>query len=259
MAAVGGVLLAGSQYVRQLAPLLLPAALLLPLLGHASLRRGAAVAATILLGFTVGVLPIVAHNLQAHGELSIASSSFSGALLYIGTDRKTVGRISPELARDIRTLPGADQWERSKTAERIAVQRITDDPIAFARLAARKVPLMWAADEAGVRYAFSRAELRQPLGASLLLMSQIAYLAVVLGALSGLWIARRRLSLTAVAIALLVVGTIVLHFFVEVKPRYHVWLIPLLLVLATPAISWLQSRLSRRHSPRNAAGGIGLD
>jgi 4-amino-4-deoxy-L-arabinose transferase-like glycosyltransferase len=250
MAALGGVLLAGSQYVRQLAPLLLPGALVVPLLGHPSLRRGAAVAATILLAFTVGVLPIVAHNLQAHGELSIASSSFSGALLYIGTDRQTVGRISPELARDIRTLPGADQWERSKTAERIALQRITDDPIGFARLAARKVPIMWGTDEAGVRYAFSRAELRRPLGASLLLMSQIAYLAVVLGALAGLWMARRRLSPTVVAIALLVVGTIGLHFFVEVKPRYHVWLIPLLLVLAAPVIGWVLSRLRGRRALR---------
>jgi 4-amino-4-deoxy-L-arabinose transferase-like glycosyltransferase len=247
LAALGGVLLACSQYVRQLAPLLLPAALVMPLLGHASLRRGAGVAATVLLSFVIGVLPIVAHNLQAHGELSIASSSFSGALLYIGTDRQTVGRISPKLARDIRTLPGADQWERSKTAERIALQRITDDPVAFGRLAARKVPIMWGSDEAGVRYAFSRAELRRPLGASLLLMSQIAYLAIVLGALAGLWLARRRLSPAVVAIALLVVGTIALHFFVEVKPRYHVWLIPLLLVLAAPAMGWVLSRLPSRR------------
>lgn len=248
MAALGGVLLAGSQYVRQLAPLLLPVALGMPLLGHASLRRGATVAATVLLGFVVGVLPIVAHNLEAHGELSFASSSFSGALLYIGTDRHTVGRISPELARDIRTLPGADQWERSKTAERIAMQRIADDPVAFARLAARKFPIMWGNDEAGVRYAFSRAELRRPLGASLLLMSQIAYLALVLGAIAGLWMARRRLSPTVVAIALLVVATIGLHLFVEVKPRYHVWLIPLLLVLAAPAVGGGVSRLTGRRA-----------
>lgn len=247
MAAIGGLLLAASQYVRQLAPLLLPVALAMALLGLASLRRGATVAATVLLAFAIGVLPIAAHNLQAHGELSIASSSFSGALLYIGTDRPTVGRISPKLARDIRTLPGADQWERSKTAERIAMQRIADDPVAFARLAVRKFPIMWGNDEAGVRYAFSRAELRRPLGASLLLMSQIAYLAVVLGALAGLWMARRRPSPTALAIALLVVGTIALHLFVEVKPRYHVWLIPLLLVIAAPAIDAALSRLPGRR------------
>jgi hypothetical protein len=125
------------------------------------------------------------------------------------------------------------------------MRRIADDPVAFARLAVRKFPIMWGNDEAGVRYAFSRAELRQPLGASLLLMSQIAYLAVVVGAIAGLWLARRRLSPTVVAIALLVVATIGLHLFVEVKPRYHAWLIPLLLVLAAPAVSAALSRLTR--------------
>lgn len=252
-AAYAGVLVAASQYVRPFAPLLLPAVLLLPLLTYPTLRHGAAVAALICLALGVGVLPIASHNLEAHHDLSISSSSFGGATLYIGTTAETNGRTSSALATEIRTLPGSDQWERSKTAQRIAIRRILDDPASFAALALRKFPIMWGNDEEGARFAFSRLELRRPLGATLHLISQAAYLAIVVGALAGLWMMRPRLSPMVVAIAFLVVGTIALHTFVEVKPRYHAWLIPLFLVLAAPALDAALRRLGNRSWRRTAA------
>ncbi|HEX5579200.1 MAG TPA: hypothetical protein VFY43_06010 [Candidatus Limnocylindria bacterium] len=253
-----GAMLAAAQYVRPLAPILLPAAAAVPLLEAPSLRRGTAIAGAITLAFAVGVLPIVAHNLEAYGDPSIASSTFGGALLYVGTTQETDGRISSRLADEIRTMPGANQWERSQRAQRIAIDRILDDPAAFTGLVLRKFPIMWGNDEEGVRFAYSRAELSRPLGASLLLMSQSAYVAIVLGAIGGLWLTRRRPPAVVLMIAIVIVGAIGLHALVEVKPRYHAWLIPLFLIVAAPLLARLGERLaSRLQPPFGGLGGLG--
>jgi hypothetical protein len=84
------------------------------------------------------------------------------------------------------------------------------------------------------------------MGASLLLMSQSAYVAIVLGAVGGMWLMRRRPPAVVLMIALVTLAAIGLHAFVEVKPRYHLWLIPLFLIVAAPSLARLGEWLAIR-------------
>lgn len=249
-AAVAGVLIAAAQYVRGLAPVLLLAAGVTLLIRVQPWRRAAMALGLMLAAFFLAASPIVVHNLQAHGELSIDSSSFLGNTLYIGTSQASDGRITPWLLHQISRLPGDDQWQRSQAAGRIGMRRVARHPLGFARLAVRKFPIMWGNDEEGVRFALSRAALQRPVGATLLLESQLAYATIAVGALVGFWLLRRRPGTVAIAVAVLLLATIGAHTFVEVKPRYHFWLIPLFTVMAAPALGW---------GLRQLGGRLGID
>jgi hypothetical protein len=245
-AAVGsGLLIAAAQYIRALGPLLLAGAVLMVALAVRRWPRAAGIAAVMVLAFAAGMLPMVAHNVRAHGAWSIATSSFGGNVVYIGTSRQNDGRISTRLLRRIDALPGADRWQRGEVAQRIGMRRLFRHPAGFVALAVRKFPIMWSNDEEGVRFALSRPALKRPLGGTLLLASQLAYACLTVMALIGLWIVRRRPPILVAGIAVLLLATIGLHTLIEVKPRYHYWLIPLFAVLAAPAIDAGSRRLGR--------------
>lgn len=244
-AVVAGVLLAVTQYVRPVAPALLPAMALVPLLYVRPLRRGVAVLGLLVVAFALAMVPAVARNLATHGDVSISTSSYGGWSLFMGTNQRTNGRYSDGDAAIIAGLPGESLWERSEAAGRLGLGRITSDPVGFAGLAVRKLSVMWGTEEFGVVFAFRPdGPARGALG-GVDLLAQLAYVGLVLAALGGLVATLRRRGppepLPVIAVGLLLCEALV-HTFLEVKPRYHAHSEVLLLLMGAAAVAQLTAR-----------------
>lgn len=244
-AAMAGVLLAISQYVRPVAPALLPAMALVPLLYVRPLRRGAMLLAVLLFAFTAGMLPAIANNLAEHGDVSASTSSYGGWSLLMGTNQQADGRYNDGDATLIDSLPGATLWDRSEVAGQLGLERIADDPIGFAGLAVRKFRVMWGTEEFAVIFAFRPHGPARGALAGLDLLANVAYLGVTLAAAAALATVIRRRGppdpLLVVVVGLLLCEAAV-HTFLEVKPRYHALDEPLFLVLGAPALAAFASR-----------------
>ena len=243
-AAATGLLLAASQYVRPIGP-----ALLLPLVGAPLLwarpwRRAALSAVLVATVFGGAMLPAIGHNLSAHGDLSISTSSYGGWSLYMGTNQASKGRYNDADAAFIASLPGANLWEQSELAGRLGLERIGADPIGFAGLAVRKFTIMWGTEEHAVIFAFRPEGRARGTLAGIDLLAQAAYLALLLAAAAGLAVALRRgpPHPALLLAAGLVLAQVAVHTFLEVKPRYHAQAEPLLILLAVPALAWLETR-----------------
>jgi 4-amino-4-deoxy-L-arabinose transferase-like glycosyltransferase len=231
-----GVLLAVTQYVRPVGPALLPALALVPILWVRPLRRAWTLIAALVLAFLVAMLPVIANNLAEHGELSVSTSSYGGWSLFMGTNQQTNGRYSDGDAAIIRSLPGNTLWDRSEAAQELGVDRITADPAGFASLSLRKFNVMWGTEEYGVVFAFRPNGQPQGELAGIDLLAQVAYvgtLAAALAVLIGLLRSRRRPAPIVILVIGLLLMEALLHTFLEVKPRYHAHLVPLLLLLAS--------------------------
>jgi hypothetical protein len=233
-----GVLLAVTQYVRPVGPALLPAVALLPILWVRPLHRAWTLIAALVLAFAVAMLPVIVNNLAQHGELSVSTSSYGGWSLFMGTNHHTNGRYSDGDAAIIRSLPGDTLWDRSEAAQRLGVDRITADPAGFVSLALRKFNVMWGTEDYGVVFAF-RPDGRPAGGlAGIDLVAQLAYvgtLAAALAVVIRLLRSRRRPAPIVILVIGLLLMEALVHTFLEVKPRYHAHLVPLLLLLASGA------------------------
>lgn len=246
-AVVAGALMAVSQYVRPVAPALLPAMALVPLLFARPLRRSMALVGPLLAVFALAMLPAVAHNLATHGDLSVSTSSYGGWSLFMGTNQRTNGRYSDGDAAIISGLPGESLWDRSDVAGRLGMERISSDPLGFAGLVVRKLSVMWGTEEFAVVFAFRpEGPARGALG-GVDLLAQLAYVALVLAAAGGLVATLRRRGppepLLVVAAGLLLCEALV-HTFLEVKPRYHAHSEVLLLLMAAAVFALPTARLT---------------
>jgi hypothetical protein len=253
-ALASGALVAASQYVRPVGPALLLGVALVPLLFVRPMRRGLLVLAVLVLSFGALMTPAVVRNLSEHGDLSVSTSSYGGWSLLMGTNQQKNGRYNAEDAALVNSLPGDDFWERSNAAGELGMERITSDPIGFAGLALRKFRIMWGTEDFGVAFGFRPvSQPRHALG-GLVVVSQLAYLLVVLAALWAMVVAIR-LRTTPVPLVIAVIAVLVcvalVHTFLEVKPRYHAQMEPLLLLLASPILARL--RLGERWRPWHTA------
>lgn len=231
-----GLLLAGSQYIRPIAPALFPALALIPMLWVRPARRSILSLAVLGTTFLVTLGPVVVHNEIEHQDLSLSTSSYGGWSLFIGTDQQHNGRVNAEDIDIIQALPGSSLWDRSELAGSIAVRRVVDDPIGFAGLAVRKFPIMWGREDYGVDFAFNPPG--QPRGAlaGLDLSAQLMYVPLILLALASALVLLRS-GRSPPPIAIVVIGIFIcealVHTFLEVKPRYHAHTVPLLLLLSS--------------------------
>ena len=239
-AVAAGCLLAVSQYVRPVGPALLPALILVPLIWVRPMRRMVMVVAGMVLVFSAAMAPAVVHNLSAHGDLSVSTSSYGGWSLYMGTNQETNGRYSDEDAATIGGLAGTTLWDRSEAAGRLGLERITSDPGGFAGLTVRKFRVMWGTEEYGVIFGFRPEGRASGALAGLDLANQLIYLALLLCALAALApllrSGRRPEPLVVLVVGLLLSEALV-HTFLEVKPRYHAHTLPLMLLLASPVLA----------------------
>jgi hypothetical protein len=236
--AIAAALLGLSQYVRPTSMALLPALLVVPVLTHAGPRRILTHAAVTIAVFVAVLLPVVGFNLRAHNDLSLSTSAYAGWSLYVGTNQKFDGQWNREDAARLARFPGNSTWDKSEVAGREGIKRIIDDPAGFAALVVRKFNVLWGNEDYGADYAIG-STFNGRVKPSLRLLSHVLYVGVLLLTLLALWTDRKRRPTAAAVIGVMVVTVAAVHVFVEVTGRYHAYLIPLLCVLAGPAIGRL--------------------
>jgi len=237
---VTGALLGISQYFRPTSFFLLPAFLLAAARpGKVRRRQLLLGTATISLAFLTVMLPVIDHNRQAHGELSVTTSAYGGWSLWVGANREHGGRWNAADWEALFELTDGPVWDDSKAAGPLGIQRITEDPAGFGLLAVDKFHTMWGSEAYGVNFAMASRSAALPENTFLTLVSQVFYAVVTVAAVLAL-MARRstvdRLTLLVVTVTLTVAA---LHVFVEVRDRYHAYVVPLFIALAA---NWMVGR-----------------
>lgn len=232
--AAAGALLGAGQYVRAETPAFVAAFLAAAILQSGRPARLGRVAVALVISFVVVLAPVIAHNLETQGEVSVSTSHWQGWSLLVGTATGNEGGFDPELAKAVGGQPGSIEFD--KRAMSLAVAHIRDDPLGVAFLAVRKVRRMWATDNYGVQWPFNpkapAAALMAPSVPPLLrVASQAAYAMVVLMAAVSL-LRQRTIGSTVLLILLIFLASAAAHTVLEVQPRYHAYLVPLMCVLA---------------------------
>ncbi len=247
--ALAGGILGLSQYLRPTTMLLLPLFLVARLWGSG--RWQGFITGTLIpmcLAFLLVLLPIVAWNVSTRGAIDLSTSANGGKTFYHGTNVTSGGSWSRQAADELAAAGGDDDWARSAAGMRMAIDRALKDPLAITALAIRKQTTLWGREAYGVRYGIRRELASRPyLPKSVLpsLASGTFYVGLLALTALGLWIRRRRTDGLSVLLIGMAVMLSLLHGLVEVRDRYHSYLIPLLMPIAAVAIIALVDRLRR--------------
>ncbi|HYI21792.1 MAG TPA: hypothetical protein VEX62_04065 [Candidatus Limnocylindrales bacterium] len=229
-AALSGLLLGASQYIRATSVYLAPVFLVAMIRRRAWKAAGAFSALLI-----VALLPVIV----ATGGVS--TSTIGGLSLMMGTNQASDGWYNePDVA-----LYATWGDDRERLAVDEAVRRVASDPRGFAELAVRKSHAMWTQEHYGVTFAMTDAGASQADQAAAFLASQFVYTLILIAAVVTGWRLRHGRPLLAWLILGIFVSVGAIHIFAEVQPRYHAYVVPLFIVLAAPAIA----RLARRREP----------
>jgi len=247
VAAVVAALLAAGQYVRATAAsLLLPIALLPWLIGWPA-RRAVARAALIGGLFVVLLLPVVAFNLRAYGDVSLSTSAYGGWSMYVGANREHGGQWNAEDAARLAGFPGATWWERSEHAGGLALDRIREDPIGSLAVLPRKLSTLWADETYAATYALRSGPITRDVEVGWLI-SQLFWASLAALAALGMLAARRDPSPAVLLVGMIVTLVAVTHLALEVHSRYHAYLVPIFCLLAAAGaerlIGWWRARRS---------------
>jgi len=232
-----GAVLALSQYIRPLSQALLATFVVVPFLVGLRLARAATLAAAIGASFVVVLLPIASHNLETFGDLSLSTSSYGGWSVFVGANQEANGMFNRADQAILRETEGASVWEQSELLGREGWRRITSDPRGFAELAVRKFRILWSDDTYAEGAALYQSKAAEWLRTALRITSQAAYAAIAAAAAVGMWWQRRALPPEAMLIAGVVLTIAAAHIVIEVQPRYHAYVVPLLCALAGVAIA----------------------
>ena len=246
--ALTGAALAGAQYLRPTAPILIPAYLVARWWPGAPWQRQALTAVVMVVAFLVLMLPMMVSNYERSGSPSFSTSDFGGHTLYIGTYEPSGGQFSQEASDELIERAGPDPADRSALGMELAIERILDDPVGMAALAVRKQDTLWGTEGYGVQYAIKQSLRDAPRNAKVttpLLLSQGFYVLVLAAAFVGGWL-RRREGDALLALATLVIwAATATHALLEVRDRHHAFAVVLLLPLAAYAVSTLLTTLER--------------
>jgi 4-amino-4-deoxy-L-arabinose transferase-like glycosyltransferase len=249
--AVAGVVLGLSQYLRPTTIFLLPAFILARSWG--ATRVGSAIRDTVVplvLAFVLVLVPIAAWHLSTRGVLDISTSAYGGSSLYHGTNTASGGRWSAQASRELTEIAGDDQWARTAAGQQLAIGRLRDDPLAIVTLAIRKQDTLWGRESYGIRYGIRRELATQPSAPRAVLptLASGAFYAGLL-ALTAVGLYRRRRHTDALSALLVSASLLVslMHGLVEVRDRYHAYLVPLFMPIAAYAVVFIVERgLGRR-------------
>lgn len=251
-AALAGVALAAGQYVRATAAILVLPAILLPTLVGWSLGRSLVRGGLIVALFVALLSPVVAYNLQTHGDVSLSTSAYGGWSFFVGANQEHDGRWNAEDDAIMKTFPGSTLWDRSEHAGVLARDRIAADPAGYARLMVTKFRILWRDETYAAAYAFTTGSTTPRIHVGWL-TSQLVYLPLVVLAALGMAVGASASRPPALMIGMVLVLISAVHVVLEVHSRYHAYAVPLLCVLAAAALAWLL----RRRGPqagRSAAG-----
>jgi hypothetical protein len=254
-AAIAGVLLAASQYVRPTSLALIPlfAWLAWRWQRRASPHDGTAwrAPAALALAFVAVLLPVVVWNLTDLGTPSLSTSRLQNYSLFVGLNQDTDGRFNPS---DLELVGGEFGTPASEARAREgAIARVKDDPLGTMGLVLRKV-WQWGDEDYGAYWAFGVVDDRGAGWAVGVLLSRawwavVAILAAVAVAFTP--IANRLTQLTVGSIA--VVGLV--HLALEAQGRYHAWLVPFVAILAAAALGTRLGMPGEGPDPATTAGG----
>jgi hypothetical protein len=249
-AAVAGVLLAASQYVRATSLALVPVYAWLAWRWHRQASPDDATAwrapAALAAAFVAVLLPVLAWNLADLGALSLSTSRVQNYSILVGLNQETDGRFN---GADLELVGGEFGTPASEARSGDAViDRVTGDPVGTLGLVLRKV-WQWGDEDYGAYWAFGVVDDRGAGWAVGVLLSRAWWAVVtILAAVAVAFapIANRLMQLTLGSIA--VVGLV--HLVLEAQGRYHAWLVPSIAILAAAAVG------TRLGMPRE---GLGLD
>lgn len=235
-AALAGLLLGASQCFRPTSLALLPVLALLPWIVRPG-RRALAPALALALAALLALAPVGAWHLKHEGRLSLSTSSYGGWSLLVGTNPRSNGAWNAADAASVAHQPSLAARDRLALA--LAIERLKADPAAFAALAVRKQPLMWANEDYGAFWLFGAAGPRLPLpalGALYALCQAFGAFVAVLAA-CALWRRDYRPSPFALG-AFGGLGVMAIaHTFLEVQSRYHAYWVPFFCCLAAQALA----------------------
>ena len=261
-----GLVLGLGQYMRPSTLVLLPAFALARAWPGGPWRRllGGTLLPMAAVAFLV-MIPAIWHNATAYGELSPSTSTYGGHILYMGTDVRSGGRFDGGARDELEAIVGSEEPRAlSEAGSRIAFERIRSDPLGIALLAIRKQDTLWSTERYGVEYGIDRG-LRErpanPRATTPLLLSQ-GFIALVYAATcAALFLRRRDLDALAVLAIALVWSLALMHALLEVRDRYHAYVIPVLLPVAAVAVVALidaagRWRRARASSPVRAPPSV---
>jgi 4-amino-4-deoxy-L-arabinose transferase-like glycosyltransferase len=252
--ALAGAILGLSQYLRPSTFVFAPLFVIVRAIGPG--RADSFVRTTLVplsMAFLLVLLPVMAWHVAERGVPDLTTSAYGGTTLYHGTNPESGGTWSQAGANELREAGGRGAWSRSAAGQRLALERLRDDPLGVAALAIRKQDRLWGHERYGVRYGIRRELATRPyLPRSVLPSLASGAFWTGLAALTalGLWLRRREtdaLSAILVGVALLLT---LMHGLVEVRDRYHSYVVPLMMPIAALA---LVSLLERLRAYRSAA------
>ena len=230
VAVLCGATLAAGQYVRATAGLLLVPIVAVPWLIGWTLRRTVLRTAVIGAVYVVLLAPVVAYNLETHGELSVSTSAYGGWSMYVGANREFGGRWNAEDAARFAAFPGDSAWDKSEHAGTLVIDRVMEDPGGSIALLPRKFMTLWADETYAAAYAMATGPPTRAVHVGWL-TSQLFWAPLVLLAGLGMFVGRRDPRAAALVIGMTVTLVAVAHFALEVHSRYHAYLVPLLCLL----------------------------
>jgi len=241
-----GAALAVSQYVRPVSQALLATFVLVPFLAGLRVARAAVLSGAIVVSFVAVLVPVAVHNLESYGDLSLSTSSYGGWSVFVGANQEANGMFNRADQAILRETPGGSVWEQSEILGREGWRRITADPRGFAELAVRKFRVMWGDDTYAEGAALAGSGAADWLRTSLRIASQAGYAAIAVAAAIGMWRQRHGVPPEALLLAGAIVTIAAAHVVIEVQPRYHAYVVPMLCALAGVA---LVSKAERGPSP----------
>lgn len=261
-AVIVGLALGMANWIRPTAPVLLAACTCSILLAPAKTcpERIAALGG-VALGFSLVVAPIVYLNYRDYGLISPSVSQQSGVSLMAGTNfdsggtwNKNDADLMAHIAQERGWVRREDFVKLDQEFRRIAINRILQNPLAFAKLALFRKPynlwgkgnyINWAVEPS--RFAGALG----PLGILANLIHRI-FLLVAVWALGALALRRDGMPSNSTPFIFMVLSTLAstaVHMIFEAQPRYHYAFVPLLAMLAGLGIARAALFFAmRRHS-----------
>lgn len=196
---------------------------------------------------------------QSLGEFRLNPHGGGAANLLNGTNYATKGTYSQD---DMELAgfqgPNPVSWkEASANATRIALARISSDPVRFIRFSLTdKVTSMWGSDTQGLYWSLQASPHLERMQSSGLYqamarLTDAFYLLCMLSfvAALGLAVVRKAPAMLVMPWLLPLLVMAALHVFIETQGRYHVPFMPFIYSAAALMIGRLAARLSRSAAP----------
>jgi len=238
-----GTLTACAQLIRPMAMLLLPVFAVFVLIYK---RYRASAFASVGLGFKSIALVMICYfavinlvNIPIQNATGIdITKSDSGFNLMIGTNIKYNGMFNNDDFQIIEKN-NYDLDKVHKEAKQIAIERLKGDPKQLIKLAARKFEILWGNENYGYYWSTVSAEnskaetIIKSYPRSFYGISQAFYILIILMAVCACFYTLSERRYDALIILMVFGGILISYTFLEVQSRYHLPVVPLLILFGT--------------------------